>query len=231
VRDVDLPGLSLASAGAKGVRVWAADLDVMPPSAPAASLSPDERARAARYRLPRDRARFEKRRRWLRQVLGACLGRPPAEVGFTYGAHGQPAVAGCAGFHFSLSHAGGRVLCAVAADRRIGADLAHVRPGAADDAVARALFAPGEIAGLRALPAGARAAAFHRCWTRKEAFVKARGEGLSVPLDAFEVSLSAEPITTLVRSTLDSRETTRWTFVLLEPFPACVGSIAVEAPT
>jgi 4'-phosphopantetheinyl transferase len=210
------------------VRVWAADLDALPACGPA-WLSPDERARAARYRHSRDRERFERRRGWLRQVLGACLGRPPAEVRFTYGPHGRPAVMDGAGLQFSLSHAGGRVLCAVATGRRLGADLVHVRPGPADDAVARALFAPGEIAGLAALPAEARAAAFHRCWTRKEAYVKARGAGLALPLDTFEVSLSAEPVTTLVRAPLDPGETARWSFLLLEPFAGCVGSIALEA--
>jgi 4'-phosphopantetheinyl transferase len=229
VRDVALPGLTrLRPALAPGpVDVWAADLEAAPPREPEAWLSADERARAARYRQPRDRQRFERRRGWLRQVLGAYLGLPPADVRLQYGPHGQPTVAG--GLHFSLSQADGRVLCALSAGRRIGVDLACARPGRADDALARALFAPGEVAGLRALPAEAREPAFHRCWTRKEAYVKARGEGLALPLDAFEVSLAPEPWTTLVRCTFDPDEPARWAFLLLEPFAGYVGSVAIEA--
>jgi 4'-phosphopantetheinyl transferase len=122
------------------------------------------------------------------------------------------------------------VLCALAVGRRVGVDLVGARPGRADDAVARALFAPGEVAGLRALPPEARAPAFRRCWTRKEAYVKARGEGLALPLDAFEVSLGPEPWTTLVRCALDPGERTRWGFLLLEPFAGYLGSVAIEAP-
>jgi 4'-phosphopantetheinyl transferase len=210
------------------VDLWTADLEATPPCERPAWLSADERARAARYRRPRDRQRFERRRGWLRQLLGAYLGLPPAEVPLQYGAHGQPVVAGGGGLRFSLSHADGRVLCALGAGRRIGVDLACARPGRADDAVARALFAPGEIAGLRALPPAARGPAFHRCWTRKEAYVKARGEGLTVPLDAFEVSLAPEPWTTLVRCALEPGAPGRWAFLLLEPFAGYVGSVAIE---
>jgi 4'-phosphopantetheinyl transferase len=210
------------------VDLWAADLEATPPRDRPAWLSADERARAARYRRPRDRQRFERRRGWLRQVLGAYLGLPPADVRLEYGAHGQPLVAGRTGLRFSLSHADGRVLCALGTGRRIGVDLACARPGPADDAVARALFAPGEIAGLRALPPEARGPAFHRCWTRKEAYVKARGEGLALPLDAFEVSLAPERWTTLVRCALEPAAPARWAFLLLEPFAGYVGSVAIE---
>jgi 4'-phosphopantetheinyl transferase len=209
------------------VRVWAADLDALPACGPA-WLSPDERARAARYRHSRDRERFERRRGWLRQVLGACLGRPPAEVRFTYGPHGRPAVMDGAGLQFSLSHAGGRVLCAVATGRRLGADLVHVRPGPADDAVARALFAPGEIAGLAALPADARAAAFHRCWTRKEAYVKARGEGLSHPLDAFAVSVAPRSPARLWSAGADAGELARWSLAAVALDESFVGALVVD---
>jgi 4'-phosphopantetheinyl transferase len=228
VRDVALSGLSPSPPDLGGLRVWAADLDVQPAVAPEAWLSADERARAARYRLARDRRRFAQRRGWLRRVLGDHLGIPPAAVRFAHGAHGPPVLADRAGLHVSLSHAGGRVLCALAERRRVGVDVAHVRPGPSDDAVARALLAPGEIAGLRALPPEARPGAFHRCWTRKEAYVKARGEGLARPLDEFEVSLSAAPWTALVRCAFDPDETARWAFLLLEPFEGHVGALALE---
>lgn len=230
MRDVALPGLSPPRSGRDPapLHLWAADLDATDASELAASLSADERARAARYRRPRDRQRFERRRGWLRRILGAYLGRPPGEVRLQYDAHGRPIVAGCGGPHFSVSHADGRVLCALVRGRRVGVDLVCARPGRADDEVARALFAPAEIAALRALPPEARARAFHRCWTRKEAYVKARGKGLALPLDAFEVSLGPEPWTTLVRCALDPGERTRWGFLLLEPFAGYVGSVAIE---
>jgi 4'-phosphopantetheinyl transferase len=228
VRDVALPGLSPSPPGLAGLHVWVADLDALGASTPETWLSADERTRAARYRLERDRRRFTRRRGWLRRVLGEHLGIAPGEVRFAYGGNGRPILADRPGLHFSLSHAGDRVLCALAARRRVGVDLTHVRPRASDDAVARALLAPGEIAGLRAMPPEARAGAFHRCWTRKEAYVKARGEGLARPLDAFEVSLSAEPWTALVRCAFDPDETARWAFLLVAPFEGHVGSIALE---
>jgi 4'-phosphopantetheinyl transferase len=229
VRDVALSGLNPPLPGLGSLHVWAADLDARPAPAPEAWLSADERARAARYRLARDRQHFVQRRGWLRRVLGGHLGIAPHEVRLAH-AHGRPLLAEHAGLSFSLSHAGGRVLCALAGGRRVGVDVTRVRPGPSDDAVARALFAPGEIAGLRALPPEARPGAFHRCWTRKEAYLKARGEGLARPLDAFEVSLSAEPWTGLVRCASDPGETARWAFLLLEPFEGHVGSIALEVP-
>ena len=210
--------------------LWTADLDATPAGEPA-WLSADERVRAARYRLPRDRQRFERRRGWLRAILGGYLDRPPERVPLQYGVHGQPAVADAAWLCFSLSHAAGRALCAVTVDRRIGVDLAQAMPGRADEAVARAVFAPGEIAGLLALPPEARAAAFHRCWTRKEAYVKARGDGLALPLDAFEVSLAEQRWTTLVRCAFDPQEPARWSFLLLEPFAGYVGALAIETLT
>jgi 4'-phosphopantetheinyl transferase len=227
VGDLALPGVT--GPAPRHVQLWGGDLDTMPMPEPGAWLSADERARAARYRFERDRRGFERRRAWLRQLLGGYLGLHPGRVRLQYGAHGKPAVADHPWLHFSLSHAGGRVLCALAAGRRIGVDLVRGRPEPRDDAVARALFAPGEIAGLQALPPAARGPAFHRCWTRKEAYVKALGEGLARPLHTFEVSLAPATWTTLVGCGFDRREPARWAFLLLEPFAGYVASVAIES--
>ena len=230
MRAVTLPALTADALCAGPVHVWTADLDALPASGPDSWLSDDERARAARYRRPRDRRYFERRRGWLRGILGAYLDLPPQRVRLRYGPRGQPLVTGCEWLRFSATHADGRVLLALAAGRRIGADLTVAQAGRADDALARALLAPGEIVGLNALAPGDRVAGFHRCWTRKEAYVKARGEGLALPLDAFEVSLAAERWTRLVRCALEPDAASRWRFLLLEPFAGHVASVAIEAP-
>jgi 4'-phosphopantetheinyl transferase len=207
------------------VHVRGCDLDALPEPLPPDWLSPDERQRAARYRQARERTRFEQRRAWLRRLLGGYLGQHPARVQLRAGPHGQPALAGCAWLRFSLSRAGGRAICVVSAGRRVGADLARVELAAAGEA---ALLAAGERAALDALPAAARAAAFHRAWTRREAYLKARGEGLAAPRDAFEVSLAPARWTRLARCAFDPREPARWRFLLLEPWAGHVAAIAVE---
>jgi 4'-phosphopantetheinyl transferase len=208
------------------------DLDAPGPdaAADAACLSAAERARAARFRHPRDRRRFERRRARLRVILGAHLGLEPARVPLADAAHGKPGLPDHPWLQFSVSSSGGRAVYAVAHHRRVGVDVEAPRPGLDGEGIARAFFAPGEVAALNAWPPERRAAAFLRGWTRKEAYVKARGEGLARPLDTFEVSLDDAAWTPLVRCGLDPRAAGRWRFFLFEPFAGYVASLAVEDP-
>lgn len=156
-------------------------------------LTDDERLRAARFRFERDRTRFVCARGLLRSLLGTELGLAPGRIRFDYGPQGKPSLAGeqaGSGLHFNVSHSDGLGLFVLARDRAIGADLEKVRPLRHGRAVAARFFAEDECAALDGLDGDAWDRAFFRCWTRKEAFVKAVGEGLSYPLRAFSVAVS-----------------------------------------
>jgi 4'-phosphopantetheinyl transferase len=155
------------------------------------SLSVDERARADRFRFELDRRRFVAGRGVLRAILSGYLAVPPATLRFEYSAHGKPRLAApfaSEALRFNVSHSRGLALVAVTNGREVGIDVEYVHPILEADRIAESLFAPGEWAELRSLPPPQRLEAFFICWTLKEAHVKARGEGLSVQLDAFEVS-------------------------------------------
>jgi 4'-phosphopantetheinyl transferase len=156
-------------------------------------LSAEERARAGAFRQERDRTRYLLGRGVLRLLLGRYQQRLPAELEFAYNPHGKPAlvaVPGAKEIEFNVSHSGDWVLCALARRRAVGIDVEHIRPVPDWDQIAERFFAPGEAAVLRGLPTEARQTAFFHCWVRKEAYVKALGKGLSVPLREFEVSVA-----------------------------------------
>ena len=158
-----------------------------------ALMSADEVDRACRFRFERDRRRFVAARGALRELLAAALKVAPRNVHFDYGPEGKPSLAADlarSGLRFNLSHSGDLALCALTHEREIGVDLEQVRRLPDLDALAERFFAAGERATLRSLPDDQRPDAFFRCWTRKEAYLKGRGEGLSLPLDSFEVSLA-----------------------------------------
>lgn len=183
-------------------------------------LSPDERNRAARFALPRDRDRFVAGRARLRAILGGYLGEAAEAVRFRHGAWGRPEVDGPS---FSLTHSGDRALLAVTREAVVGADIEAVRP--VDSDLARSAFAPGEYEVLVALPVGERVAAFFRGWTRKEAYLKARGTGLSTDLSSFEVTLDpGEP--RLLRCA--SGEAERWRLADIAVGPGFAGAVAAR---
>lgn len=151
-------------------------------------LSPDENDSKVRFVYDHHRDAYVAARGRLREILGGLTGTAAAEVAFTYGPNGKPAIAG--GPSFNLSHAGGIACLAVHDDVPLGVDIEafrEVEPG-----VAERFFSSAETAALAALAEDARVAGFFRCWTRKEALIKALGGGLSIPLDAFDVSLDAD---------------------------------------
>ncbi|CAN5525009.1 hypothetical protein BH10PSE14_BH10PSE14_19230 [soil metagenome] len=170
------------------VRFEALDVDDATLAALALVVGADERTRAACYRFARDRRRFIARRARLRLALGAWVGVAPQALVFTANDYGKPILPG--GPQFSLSHAGDRMMLAVS-DDEVGCDLERIDDELDWRPIADGLFTPAERAALAALapPAGRRG--FFACWTRKEAFVKALGLGLSYPLAAFDVSVGA----------------------------------------
>ena len=154
-------------------------------------LSPDERKRAVRFYFDIDRARFIAARGRLRQILATYLSSDPAALVFSYNAHGKPFLDGQE-LRFNLSHSGTKAVYAIAQGRELGVDIERIQPEFAKERIPEMFFSPGEAAALRSLPSDAQTEAFFRCWTRKEAYVKARAEGLSMALDSFDVSLGPD---------------------------------------
>lgn len=177
------------------IHVWKASLDHKRPALDRfeATLSSDERARADRFVFQRDRNHFIAGRGILRALLGAYVHRPPGELVFRYGPQGKPALRADMSdpaIRFNLAHSHGLALYAFAAGREIGIDLEHIRPDFAGEDIAERFFSPRELAELRALAPALRAEGFFNCWTRKEAYIKARGKGLRISLDSFDVTLT-----------------------------------------
>lgn len=215
------------------VHVWGARLDAPPAVVRRLllTLAPDERGRAGRFHFKRDGDRFVVARGLLRAVLGGYLNVGPEALRFEYGARGKPSLAAehdADGLRFNLSHSGGVALFAVARGREVGVDVERVSPRVECENIAGRFFSPREVAGLLALPPPRREAAFFDCWTRKEAYIKARGEGLSLPLDAFDVSLAPGEPAALLANRLDPAEVSRWSLRGLAPWPGFAAAVAAE---
>jgi len=190
-------------------------------------LSDDEKARAARFVRDRDRARYVAGRARLRKVLAGYAGIPPEALLFSYGAQDKPSLPG--GPVFNLSHSDGWAALVVAphpSDRelQLGVDIEAERP--VEDGVAARFFSAREYASLSTLPAKNRMAGFFRCWTRKEAVIKAAGTGLSTPLDSFDVTLSPGDDARIERTSGDLEPAATWSLVHLDLAPRFVGAVA-----
>jgi 4'-phosphopantetheinyl transferase len=210
------------------VHVVSVPLDGLMPGA-LEVLDDEERARAARFVFDRHRSRFIAAHACLRLLLGQYIGQAPGGLRFAVGARGKPRLLdGGTDVRFNLSHSGDLALIAVSVGIEVGVDIEQGRPDALLD-LARRFFAPGEVAALEALPMAEQAGAFVRGWTRKEAFIKALGDGLSFPLDQFEVSLAPDAAGQLLLgcgSDLDA--TARWRLVSLAAPPGYAAALAGE---
>jgi 4'-phosphopantetheinyl transferase len=194
-----------------------------------AGLSVEERERASRFRHSVDRARFVAAHGALRAILGRCLGVGPGCLRFSYGRFGKPALGGPLGassVEFNLSHSGDLALVAASFGRRLGIDLERIDASRSGQEIAERFFSTREIAALRALPRERQTDAFFACWTRKEAYLKARGDGLSFPLDRFSVSVSPEEPASLLDCGDD--ETQRWVLQDLSPAAGWAAAVAIE---
>lgn len=150
-------------------------------------LSPSERERADRFHFQADYDRYVAARAALRSQLGAYLDCEPGSLSFQYTSYGKPFIANC-GIEFNLSHSGDWVLLAFTRMSQIGIDIERIRPMQNMRDVARANFSANEVDTWEATSEQDRTSAFYRCWSRKESFIKAIGEGLSCPLDSFQVA-------------------------------------------
>jgi len=176
-----------------------------------AALAPDELARADRFLFPHLRRSFIISRGSLRILVAVYLGIAPREVEFSYGARGKPAYIDPAAIQFNLSHSGELALFAFTAGCELGVDIEQIRPLEDLGDIASRFFCSEETAELSSLPAGQRVHAFFLCWTRKEAYIKAVGEGLTVPLDSFRVTTRPGEPARMIHLAQDANAAKAWT--------------------
>ena len=193
------------------VHVWRARLDRAHGDVErlAALLSADERDRAARFKFERDRGRYVVGRGLLRTLLASYVGCSPASLEFEYGEFSKPRLAG-PGPAFNLSHSGPVALYAVCDQGELGIDVEVEDADYSREAIAERFFSPAEVEVLRSLPRDQQPRAFLTCWTRKEAFIKARGDGLSLALDSFDVTLDPSVAPAVLRTAWAPAEPSRW---------------------
>lgn len=205
------PGLKLS---VDEVQLWRVDLERVAPGEGRwrSVLSPDEVARANRFHFARDRQNFTATRALLRILLGAYLDWNPKAIPFRYGEREKPLLdAPLAGqVEFNVSHSGAGALIAFARARGVGVDIEQVRNGVDHETLAQRYFSRAEQKQLAALPPEERCRGFFRCWTRKEAYIKAHGAGLSLPLSAFDVSLAPGEKNALLATRPDGGEAALW---------------------
>jgi 4'-phosphopantetheinyl transferase len=215
--------------GPSEVHVWSADLDQ--PSISRHSLegylSAYERARANRFRYKRDRERFMVGRGTLRALLACYAGVEPGRIDIEYGPNGRP-YADLA-VHFNVSHCGPLALFALSLEQAIGVDVEAVRPEPLEDLVAEHFFSAAEQRSLAAVAPSEQATAFFACWTRKEAYIKATGDGLSLPLESFDVTLAPYEQARLLRTARMHDDSAAWTIHDLSGIaPGYAAAVAVR---
>lgn len=211
------------------VDVWRIALDLSSDSIKLieSTLSADETQKAARFHFPADRDRFIAAHGSLRAILGRYLRCKPVELTFSVNSYGKPALLN-SNLEFNLSHSGDFAMVAVTSDRKIGVDLERIRPDMELENIASRNFSEIEVSELMGLPPEQRGIGFFNCWTRKEAYIKAQGVGLSLPLDSFDVSLTPDQPAVLRATRPNLQEAARWTLRPLDVAPNYAGALAVE---
>jgi 4'-phosphopantetheinyl transferase len=197
----------------------------------AQTLSEEEHRKAKCFHFEQDRKRFIVGRGVLRTILGLYLGVEPSLLRFCYNSHGKPYLAdrfGGGALQFNLSHSHELALYAFTRGREIGVDLEYIRYIPDAEQIAASFFSARENTVLHTLPTSQKQETFFNCWTRKEAYIKAIGNGLAQPLDKFDVSLAPGEPARLLSVDGAPEEASRWSLKALTPAPGYVAALAVE---
>jgi 4'-phosphopantetheinyl transferase len=229
--DINQLPLHSLTLGHTEVHLWRARLDDQLAESLKLLLSAEETARANRFHFAKDRNHFIVSRGLLRRLLAAYLGvASSADLSFSYGEKGKPFLAENqqGSINFNLAHSHGMALYAFSHDRELGVDLEFVKDELADEQIAKRFFSTTEVEALQRVPAELSRQAFFNCWTRKEAYIKARGEGLSMPLNEFDVSLAPGEPAALLRNHKDAAEVTRWSMKSVPMETGYVAALVVE---
>jgi 4'-phosphopantetheinyl transferase len=219
--------------GHNEVHVWRATLD-LPVSCVHSlgqTLAADERTRAKQFHFPIDRRRFIVTRGILRAILGSYLAQDPRTLQFCYSEYGKPLLASKPGsdtLSFNVTHSDGMALYAIIRNRNVGVDLEYVSMDVAWEQIAERFFSPGEVSALRTAPRQMQQEAFFCCWTRKEAYLKARGLGLSLPLNQFDVSVTPGAPAAILSTREGDQDISCWSLFDVFPGSGYVAALAVE---
>lgn len=208
--------------------MWRASLDIVPPTLRRFedSLSPDEKGRAEKFLVEHARTEFIASRGILRELLGAYLGNRANEVCMSYGKYGKPSLCASdsgAHLHFNTSHSHGYGVFAFARNEQVGVDVEQVRDEVATEEIAARFFSTAEIAELSTLAPELRVQGFFKCWTRKEAYIKARGLGLQIPLKSFHVAVITDEPQQLI-----DEDSSPWSLYPFEPHRGFAGAVAAK---
>jgi 4'-phosphopantetheinyl transferase len=214
------------------VHVWSASLDdhPFPPESPGETLSADEILRADRLRFPAEQRRFRNSHRFLRRVLAPYVGLHPRDVPFSFGPAGKPELGGAAAgseIAFNLTHSGDLALLAVVRQRQVGIDLERVPESLDFMTMATRYFSRTEADTLGQLPESTRLEAFLRCWTRKEAYAKGRGGGMTTPFNRFSVTLAPGTPASVLEDEMTPEEPHLWRLYDLAVPAGHIASLAV----
>lgn len=194
-------------------------------------LSHDERAKAERFHFQKDRNEFVLARGVLRQLISYYIKVPAHRLSFQYTAYAKPYLSEefCSSrLKFNVSHSHGIILLAFTIGRELGIDVEQMRADFATEEIARNFFSTHEVSTLQSLPETLRVEAFYNAWTRKEAFIKAIGEGLSIPLNKFDVTLAPGESARLLATRIEGEFTAKWSMKSLECDRGFKAAIAVE---
>lgn len=219
--------------GDHNIQLWFAELDAASATLTRCIdlLSPDETKKAECFRFQKDREHYTVARAFLRTLLGRYLDMEPKELSFGYAQHGKPFLATPASaswLRFNAAHSHGRALYGFTRGREIGVDLEKIRPKITADEIAARFFSSVERAGLLAMPGEKRPEGFFRVWTRKEAYLKARGVGLGYPLDQFTVGVEPGQQPLHVAAASDDGLETSWVLQDLKGPQGYAAAVAVE---
>jgi len=219
------------------IHVWSVRLDPPPDRVEALGrcLSSDEWERANRFRFEKHRRQYVVGRGALRTLLAAYLGTRPELVKFTYGKRGKPFLdpSGTSegDLQFNLSNSDEMALVGFVRGPEIGVDIEYLKPMPDCEQISERFFSESERKVLRGIPGRAKEEAFFNCWTRKEAYLKAVGEGLAAPLDSFDVTLAPGDPPRMLTLQGDPERAARWFFHHLVPAEMYVGAVAIEGGT
>lgn len=209
-----------------GTQLWRLNLDSQ--ETLSSLLSANEQARIARYRFPRDRARHALARGRLRQILGSYLDAPPESLAFGYAEKGKPFLREYPTLKFNLSHAGKWGLLGVCRNREIGVDVEPVDRSFSVTGLVSRFFSAVEIPVILGAPEAEQHSAFFRAWTRKEAIIKAHGDGLSLPLEQFGVSIKLEEEVRLLHLDWSPQQCDEWQLASFTVAPEVPGAVAMR---
>ena len=226
------PGLTLDPGE---IHIWSISLDPPPDRAERLSrlLAQDEKERADRFRFDRHRRQYAVGRGALRTLLAAYLGTRPELISFSYGPRGkpflaEPLAAGAGGLQFNLSNSDEMALVGFVRGVEIGVDIEYMKSMPDCLEISERFFSQSEREVLRSLPREVKEEGFFNCWTRKEAYLKAVGEGLAAPLDSFDVTLAPGEPPRMLTLEGDAARAARWTFRHFRPAEKYIGALAIE---